>query len=335
MNFFFLPPFPSLLQLSFTREVEVIASTLQPASTIHTFTFNLPAPNTPLAPSPSGDLLRASVLTNTDNRSSAATFAYPYTDNPFARPSSAYLGPPSLLGHGSHAGAGVVGSNANDMNPSGGSTITYHGVCLTVWSHADAERSNAIRRTLEASRSRKESAQSLVASRLKNLRADIAGPSGETSDPTIQARRSTKKNARGPWVDGETDGGETEPDGGISESDFEVASTIGHGPGESTLFLPGDTVFWLPYALSKLNPLRRTMITQLTNLVLRKLSFRAILFTISCVTTSLFPGHAFQRTCSLIRCKYPRFLPILPLVLVTSSSSMPAPRSMAQTPTWR
>jgi hypothetical protein len=38
----------------------------------------------------------------------------------------------------------------------------------------------------------------------------------------------------------------------MSESDFEV-STVGHGPGESTLFLPGDTVFWLPYALSKLS----------------------------------------------------------------------------------
>jgi hypothetical protein len=40
-------------------------------------------------------------------------------------------------------------------------------------------------------------------------------------------------------------------DGAVSESDFEVASTVGHGPGESTLFLPGDTVFWLPYALSE------------------------------------------------------------------------------------
>jgi EEF1A N-terminal glycine/lysine methyltransferase len=51
------------------------------------------------------------------------------------------------------------------------------------------------------------------------------------------------------------DGGETDADldGAVSESDFEVASTVGgHGPGESTLFLPGDTVFWLPYALSKL-----------------------------------------------------------------------------------
>ncbi|KAF8922558.1 AEX-3 domain-containing protein [Mucidula mucida] len=232
------------LKLSFTREVEVIASTLQPASTIHTFTFTLPAPNTPLAPSPSGDLLRASVLSGTDNRSSAATFNYPYSDDPFVRPSSSYLGPPSLLGHGSHAPAAA----ATPDNSAVGSTVTYHGVCLTVWSHADAERSTAIRRTLEAGRSRKESSQSLVASRIKNLRADVGGV-GSDADPSIQARRSARKSARGPWADAETDC-ETENEGAMSESDFEVASTVGHTPGESTLFLPGDTVFWLPYALT-------------------------------------------------------------------------------------
>ncbi|KAG6851061.1 hypothetical protein H0H93_002953 [Arthromyces matolae] len=237
------------LKLSFTREVEVIASTLQPASTIHTFTFTLPAPSTPLAPTPSGDLLRASVLSTTDNRSSAATFAYPYTDDPFVRPSSAYLGPPSLLGHNSNSNAAAVMAK-NDFNPTSSSTITYHGVCLTVWSHADAERSAAIRRTLEAGRPRKESAQSIVASRLKNLRAEVTGSTSDGPDPTVQAKRTTRRNSRGPWADVETDGADTEADGAISESDFEVASTVGHGPGESTLFLPGDTVFWLPYALT-------------------------------------------------------------------------------------
>lgn len=62
-----------------------------------------------------------------------------------------------------------------------------------------------------------------------------------------------RKSQRGPWganTDAETDM-ETEADGAVSESDFDVASTVGHGPGESTLFLPGDTVFWLPYALSE------------------------------------------------------------------------------------
>ncbi|KAJ7783780.1 AEX-3 domain-containing protein [Mycena maculata] len=224
------------LKLSFTREVEVIASTLQPASTIHTFTFTLPAPNTPLAPTPSGDLLRASVL-SADNRSSAApSYAYPYTDDPFQRPSSAYLGPPSLLG------VQPPPSRNQPDAAAASSTVTYHGVCLTVWSHADAERSNAIRRTLEAGRSRKESAQSLVANRIKSLRADAAS---DPTDPTLLARRHAKKGARGPWTDVETD---AETDGAASESEFEAAST--HGPGESTLFLPGDTVFWLPYALT-------------------------------------------------------------------------------------
>ncbi|KAF6766037.1 AEX-3 domain-containing protein [Ephemerocybe angulata] len=239
------------LKLSFTREVEVIASTLQPASTIHTFTFTLPAPSTPLGPTPSTDLLRASVISNADNRSSAATFAYPYSDDPFARPSSAYLGPPSLLGRGAHntATAGA-GASATDLNPSSTNNITYYGVCLTVWSHADAERSTAIRRTLEAGRSRKESAQSAVTRRLRSLRSDISGSASEGGDPTFQAKKQARKSARGPWGDAETDAEFTEGEGGVSESEFEIASTIGHGPGESTLFLPGDTVFWLPYALT-------------------------------------------------------------------------------------
>jgi hypothetical protein len=135
-------------------------------------------------------------------------------------------------------GAGTEGRGAG--------SVTYHGVCLTVWSHADAERSAAIRHALESMRSRKESAHSVVASRIKALRTDAP-----SSDPVNQARRSVRNNRRGPWsvADGETDG-ESEGDGAVSESEFDVASTS-HGPGESTLFLTGDTVFWLPYALSK------------------------------------------------------------------------------------
>ncbi|KAG9314368.1 DENN domain-containing protein [Chiua virens] len=241
------------LKLSFTREVEIIASTLQPASTIHTFTFTLPAPSTPLAPAPPDiGLLRGSVLT-ADRSSAAPTFTYPYTDDPFAnaRPSSAYLGPSSVLAPPSASASPIYEKQAAVGVGSSG-TITYHGVCLTVWSHADAERSAAIRRTLEAGRVRKESAQSLVASRLKVLRSSIGhGSTGNSAGEP--SRRVGKRSARGPWpgTDGETDGEGAETDAAISESDFDVASTVGgHGPGESTLFLPGDTVFWLPYALS-------------------------------------------------------------------------------------
>jgi len=132
---------------------------------MHTFTFTLPAP----APSEVG-LLRASVLTGTDSSSATPRSSFFYTDDPFlnARPSSAYLGPPSVL----QPPPASPASPMFEKQASGGNraTVTYHGVCLTVWSHADTTR---------------------------------------------------------------------------------VACIVGgHGPGGSTLFLPGDTVFWLPYALS-------------------------------------------------------------------------------------
>ena len=72
---------------------------LQPASTIHTFSFTLPAP-TPLAPSSSMGVLRPSVLsaTTSDRTLSNVTSLFPYHD-PFshARPSSSFLGPPGLF----------------------------------------------------------------------------------------------------------------------------------------------------------------------------------------------------------------------------------------------
>lgn len=179
--------------------------------------------------------------------SSYGTFPYSYADT-HARPSSAYLGPNSVTALDTNinttttpdlGGAGTEGRGAG--------SITYHGVCLTVWSHADAERSAAIRRALESTRSRKESAQSVMTSRIKALRSDMPA-----SDPANQARRTVRNSRRGPWsvADGETDN-DSEGDAAVSESEFDVASTT-HGPGESTLFLSGDTVFWLPYALSML-----------------------------------------------------------------------------------
>ena len=206
--------------------------------------------------SPSADVLRASVLTTTTDRPNSSV-TYPYShqnhlEDPFSRaqPSSAFLGPAPILRETPTTNniSGAPGP------PKAGSTITYHGVCLTVWSHADAERTAAIRRTLESTssnRSRKESSQSLVAARLRSLR----GETGGMRDVTLQARKKTRSSAKSPWgatTDAETDA-ETDMDGQISESDYDVASTV-HNPGESTLFLPVDSVFWLPYALSKFYP---------------------------------------------------------------------------------
>jgi len=77
----------------------------------------------------------------------------------------------------------------------------------------------------------------------------------DAQDPTLQARRNSKRSGREPWAaNGTTTDGEMnmdgESDGGVRESDYKVCSGQSHNPGESTLFFPGDAVFWLPYALS-------------------------------------------------------------------------------------
>jgi EEF1A N-terminal glycine/lysine methyltransferase len=170
-------------------------------------------------------------LISTDNRISAysaPSSAYGTGPDPFAPPtaSNSYLGVPS---------ASARATAANETKD----TTTWHGVCLTVWSHADAERSTAIRRALEAtngSRGRKESAHSVTSSKLKALRA-------ERRRRGSNLPLNNNGNANDVNTEGETDGE------GISDSEYDAVSV--NRPGGSTLFLPGDTVFWLPYALSE------------------------------------------------------------------------------------
>lgn len=169
-------------------------------------------------------------LVSTDNRISAystPSSAYGTGPDPFAPPtaSNSYLGVPPVS----------TRTTTNENKE----TTTWHGVCLTVWSHADAERSTAIRRALEATngtRGRKESNHSVTSTKLKALRA-------ERRRRGSNFNLNNNGNANEPNTEGETDGE------GISDSEYDNVSV--NRPGGSTLFLPGDTVFWLPYALSR------------------------------------------------------------------------------------
>ncbi|KEP55118.1 DENN (AEX-3) domain protein [Rhizoctonia solani 123E] len=218
------------LKLSFPREVEIIAATLQPASTTHTFTFQVPAGASPgVAQSHTAQTahlpgLRTSVMSS----STSATYNHPYVDPTLPRPSSTYLGPPSST----HLPPSTSPTASTDPSADRG-LVTYHGVCLTVWSHADEERSLAIRRALESvARSRRGS-----------------GTSTNTATPATP-RRPKGTNGSGPtapWSDAE----ESEADAfSMSESDADIMNPNGVGMGASNLFLPQNTVFWLPYALT-------------------------------------------------------------------------------------
>jgi nicotinamide N-methyltransferase len=221
---------------------------LQPPSTVHSFTFNLPPSSNPYGSSPSGDLLRNSPFVGGGGSlhgHAPPSLLAPYSADPYARPSTALLGPPPLPGGSQSVPNSPINGQNNVPGIEDEEGATYHGVCLTVWSHADAERTAAIRRALDGPlRARKESAHSLRASRLKALRAKAGGTSS-AAGPSRRRQRA--------YSDAETDpegGMETEADGAITESEYDGASTVGHAPGESTVFLPGDAVFWLPYALT-------------------------------------------------------------------------------------
>ncbi|KDN50242.1 hypothetical protein RSAG8_01578, partial [Rhizoctonia solani AG-8 WAC10335] len=209
---------------------QIIAATLQPASTTHTFTFQIPAvASAGVAqshPAQTAHLpgLRTSVMSS----STSATYNHPYVDPTLPRPSSTYLGPPSST----HLPPSASPTASTDPCADRG-LVTYHGVCLTVWSHADEERSLAIRRTLESvARSRRGS-----------------GTSTGTATPATPRRpKGTNGSSPGaPWSDAE----ESEVDAfSMSESDAEIMNPTGVGMGASNLFLPQNTVFWLPYALT-------------------------------------------------------------------------------------
>ena len=200
------------LKLSFTREVEIIASTLQPPSTVHCFTFTLP---TSSGVGRSASDLRSSVYTSTTHNGTD------YRGDPMliARPSSSYLGPP--LTPAAQEALAVESAQAT----------TYHGVCLTVWSHADEERATAIRRIIERNGRAREAIPPVPS--LPHLReAGIITKRSDLSNGTPRPK------SRGPWSEGETD---AETDGALSESDWEGTARSGN-VGGSTLFLPGDTV---------------------------------------------------------------------------------------------
>jgi nicotinamide N-methyltransferase len=224
-----------------------VASTLQPPSTVHSFTFSLPQTTNPYGVSASGDPFRGSTFP--DGMGGGGGGPSFLAADPFARPSSAMIGPPVMATSARSMPGSPITDSRPDPSSSAEEGTAYYGVCLTVWSHADAERTAAIRRALEG-RARKGSVHSLRAARLNNLRAQAGAP----SLPSPRRARARKQSDADMMGDTDAEGAETEMEGALTEyaeSEYEGGSTSGHAaPGASTVFLPGDAVFWLPYALT-------------------------------------------------------------------------------------
>ncbi|KZT61490.1 hypothetical protein CALCODRAFT_491314 [Calocera cornea HHB12733] len=205
------------LKLSFPKEVEIIASTLQPASTIHTFTFTLRAASGSAAHS---GIPRAATFTSLSNASSLPSLRPGYgqsTANNYSTASFQSFNAPPVPGS---SGAPLKGGKKDEDEGT-----TYYGTVLTVYSHADASRAEAIR---------------------KSLAQPATGTPGTSPNARSRFQRRPASSARrkAPW------NGQSTPEATETEQEPETDDWGDKVVGGSTLFLPRETVFWLPYALT-------------------------------------------------------------------------------------
>lgn len=180
------------------KDLEVVNSTLAPPTTCHTFTFNVSRQSTLVAMS--------------SQRQSAV-------DTDFKPPGAV---PPA----GQEQLRGTTSS----------SDLVFYGVTLTIWSHADKDRSTKLKDF-----------------KLRRIRADSA------LSETAAKERAARRRGKTPWLPmaAKRTGGAsdyTASETGMSDSDLDTtftATELDYSMGDVSPAYGGDCdVFWLPYALT-------------------------------------------------------------------------------------
>ncbi|KAL1406980.1 hypothetical protein Q8F55_006393 [Vanrija albida] len=199
------------------KDVEVVNSTLAPPTTCHTFTFSVSRKSTLTAVAAQNDR-KGSSRTGVD----VDQFQSVTTEAPSATPG---IGQEHLRG------------------TTYGSDLVFHGVTLTVWSHADKERAAKLKifKQRTASRPRADSLLSEAAARDKSRRR------------RVQSKTPWSSSAKGKGAPSDYTATDTEVTG-VSDSDLETTFT--NDPTEYSVgdaaqaFGESSDVFWMPYALT-------------------------------------------------------------------------------------
>ncbi|ORY73405.1 hypothetical protein BCR35DRAFT_354095 [Leucosporidium creatinivorum] len=206
------------VKLAFNRELEILASTTQPASTISQFQFSIPISPTSTSTSSGG---------SKKPFSSSTAVAWDLS-----------LGQSSLPTSSTAAAAEAQQQQTL--------TKTYYASTLLVYSHADGPRSTAIRSALS-------DPKSSAAARLQAAKAAKAGRKlGEKLERQL---RSPLGAVVGDGVGWNIEGGggvsetEGETEGFVTESEWGDASSVAGQASAALAHLTPSTPFWLPYAL--------------------------------------------------------------------------------------
>ncbi|WRT64656.1 uncharacterized protein IL334_001590 [Kwoniella shivajii] len=226
------------LKFAHPRDVEVVNSTLSPPTTCHAFTFNVPR----------HDTLAAIARTRLDSAVSGAP-------NTFSMVSA--VDEQGLLDPALHLQAQ---GNPNIRNTASATELTYYGVTLTVWTHADRDRAVQLK-TIKMRAERARLGQGSLSSI-----SPLAGKKGSTAP---SEKRGTKRGSLHYMMgknqsEGDITASETET--GMSDSDLEgplgrrgiksalVAdrlSTVDSVPEDAAAaYDEASDIFWMPYAIT-------------------------------------------------------------------------------------
>ena len=234
------------LKLSFTQEVEIISSSLQPPSTMHSFSFSVSTqnPNNAYAShsinSQHTSSFKSGWNNTTSSNGSSNQKKYDSSNNYSYRP-------PDVLG-------------LSDVQPGvdKDGRKTYYGVTLQVWSHADPTRAQAIRKALLTHPRRSESVS--VASTTKREKimqkrfgtGNVSGNGGADEASRILASSIASETEDFDTInDTETIGGTTDVFSDINDA-IPTGLNAGLAYEEAPLsgIVPEETLFWLPYCLT-------------------------------------------------------------------------------------
>lgn len=231
-------------QLSFTQEVEIISSSLQPPSTMHSFSFSV-----------SSQQANNGYASHSINSQQSNSFKSAWANTQSSNGSKRY----DSNNH-SYRQPDPLGLNDQQPGVDRDGRKTYHGVTLQVWSHADPTRAQAIRKALSSHPRRAESVSmaSTSAKRDKIMQKKFGTGNMNGNGGADEASRiiASSYNSENEDYDETVDeiatiGGTTDILSDVNDAlPNQVGAGLAHEDAPLTGVVPEETLFWLPYCLT-------------------------------------------------------------------------------------
>ncbi|TIA88949.1 hypothetical protein E3P81_03195 [Wallemia ichthyophaga] len=223
------------LKLSFTQEVEIISSSLQPPSTMHSFSFSVASQRS-----------NTGYTSNSINSQQSNSFNSGWANTQTTNDSKKYD-----WNNQTYQQPDPLGLNDQQPGVDRDGRKTYYGVVLQTWSHADPGRAHAIRKALSSRQRRAESlSQASTTDKREDLmqkRLNVNGNGGTDE----ASRNSDNEDYEDAEDDTATVGDTTDILSDVNDAlPSQVGAGLAYEDAPLTGAVPEETLFWLPYSLT-------------------------------------------------------------------------------------